>query len=69
VVFALQIPFLSISTAGIGMIIEKVLASGTVVDQLNDVFDRDWTSAYAFPLTLASPATKSHERNTGKNNA
>ena len=58
-----------ISTAGIGMIIEKVLASGTVVDQLNDVFDRDWTSAYAFPLTLASPAAKSHERNTGKNNA
>jgi hypothetical protein len=48
---------ISTYTAGIGMIIEKESSMNDdvvpkVLNQLNAVFERDWKSNYAFPLTL-----------------
>lgn len=40
------------STAGVGIVIQKEQLSGTLVDQLNAVFARDWTSEYAVPVSL-----------------
>uniref|UniRef100_A0A1I8BE94 PLD phosphodiesterase domain-containing protein n=1 Tax=Meloidogyne hapla TaxID=6305 RepID=A0A1I8BE94_MELHA len=39
--------------AGIGMVIERLHnSSKTIIDQLDAIFQRDWTSNYSFPLTL-----------------
>uniref|UniRef100_A0A914L7L9 PLD phosphodiesterase domain-containing protein n=1 Tax=Meloidogyne incognita TaxID=6306 RepID=A0A914L7L9_MELIC len=41
-----------ITTAGIGMIIERLQNSSTIIGQLDEIFQRDWISNFSFPLTL-----------------
>nr|CAD2143850.1 unnamed protein product [Meloidogyne enterolobii] len=41
-----------ITTAGVGMIIERLQNSSTLIDQLDAIFQRDWISNFSFPLTL-----------------